>query len=217
MSSAAVCAPYSAVSVGSTVATDDGVVVDAQAALGDLVDGAFGLAAPDGERLHDDVEQIEVDVTLHRRLELGEGVGQQARAIPLGPQERHAFEHGVDHRVPARCEESIHLVAAQREAVFGGPWIEQILNRRHGDLTAFGAVPRMIRPAVSRPEDHLVHHGGVDAVRGGDRAQLVGDRRDQDAAEVEDHCCESVAVPGHPGSGNFGHQSNDAVALPSAL
>ena len=82
-------------------------------------------------------------------------------------------------------EKSFDLVAHQRETGAFGPRCEQTLDVGDGEFAAFGAMPRVIFTGASRAEQHLVHHGRLDVVRGGHLADLVGDRGDQYAAEVE--------------------------------
>ena len=95
-----------------------------------------------------------------------------------------------------------------------GPWSEHPLDVGDGDLATLGAVPRMIVAAVVRPEQDLQHGVDVGAVRCGNTAQLVPDRRDQHSAEVEHHRLERpaarIAVPSALGRGNHGDQSKEA-------
>ena len=97
----------------------------------------------------------------------------------------------------------VDLVTAQFDAGSVGPRAELGLDVGNREFAALGAVPRMVGTARTGAEEDRVHRRERDAVRVGDVADLIVDRRDQHTAEVEDDGLDLRC--GH-------RQSNDAVA-----
>ena len=173
--------------LGEVVEVQDFRVGDVQEVGGGLINRRFGFSRSHGKRLDDGRKVLEIQVALHGGPKLGERVGQQSGLEAPFFEFGDLGQHGLNHRVLTGGHQRLDFVAGENNSEGGRPGFQLDLDVGNGYFAPLGPMPGVIT-ALMRSEHDGEHGRDVDRVALRQLAQLVGDRSDENSAEVEDHC-----------------------------